>query len=151
MSEEVWLAEATNSEATNLPAVRLLRFPLIAEPRGSLSYGQYDEQLPFIPFRYFIVFDVPDTEVRGNHAHKSVSQTLICVKGSCVITIDDGRNRDRVVLDRPDAGVFIPPLVWATQQKFSGDAVLMVLSSEGYDPDEYIRDYDEFMRMVEHR
>src|ERR1044071_10309702 len=134
-----------------VPTVRLLRFPLIAEPRGSLSYGQYDEQLPFIPKRYFIVFDVPGSEVRGNHAHRSVSQALVCVKGSCVVTIDDGRNRYEIVLDRPDAGVYIPPLVWATQQKFSNDAVLLVLSSEGYDPDEYIRDYDEFMRMVKHR
>ena len=146
MPEEAW-----PTEATKVPTVRLLRFPLIAEPRGSLSYGQYDEQLPFIPKRYFIVFDVPDSEVRGNHAHISVSQALVCVKGSCVVTIDDGRNHDRVVLDRPDAGVYIPPLVWATQQKFSADAVLLVLSSEGYDPNEYIRDHDEFIRMVRHR
>lgn len=143
MSEEAWLTKA--------PTVRLLRFPLIAEPRGSLSYGQYDEQLPFIPKRYFIVFDVPAGEVRGHHAHRNVSQALVCVKGSCVVAVDDGRNRDEIVLDRPDAGVYIPPLVWATQQKFSGDAVLLVLSSEGYDPNEYIRDYDEFISMVKHR
>ena len=143
--------EASLVEATKVPTVRLLRFPLIAEPRGSLSYGQYDEQLPFIPKRYFIVFDVPDSEVRGNHAHRSVSQALVCVKGSCVVTIDDGRNRDRIVLDRPDRGVYITPLVWATQQKFSSGAVLLVLSSEGYNPDEYIRDYDEFIRMVKLR
>jgi UDP-2-acetamido-3-amino-2,3-dideoxy-glucuronate N-acetyltransferase len=138
-------------EATNVPAVRLLRFPLISEPRGSLSYAQYDEHLPFIPIRYFIVFDVPAEEVRGNHAHRSVSQTLVCVKGSCLITLDDGRNRDEVALDRPDAGVYIPPLVWATQRRFSRDAVLLVLSSEAHDPGEYIRDYDEFMRMVEQK
>lgn len=146
MSEEAWLAETIK-----VSTVRLLRFPLIAEPRGSLSYGQYDEQLPFIPKRYFIVFDVPASEVRGNHAHRQVSQALVCVKGSCVVAFDDGQVRDEVVLDHPDRGVYIPPLVWATQQKFSADAVLLVLSSEGYDPDEYIRDYDEFMSMVEHR
>src|ERR1044072_7646862 len=138
-------------EATKVPAVRLLQFPIIRQPRGSLCYGQYDEHIPFVPIRYFIVFDVPAEEVRGNHAHRHASQALVCVKGSCTITIDDGRNRDRVVLDRPDMGVYIPPLVWATQQKFSSEAVLLVLSSEGYDPDEYIRDYDEFIRMVKLR
>jgi UDP-2-acetamido-3-amino-2,3-dideoxy-glucuronate N-acetyltransferase len=138
-------------EVTNVPAVRLLQFPLISEPRGSLSYGQYDEHLPFIPIRYFIVFDVPAGEVRGNHAHRSVSQALVCVHGSCLVTLDDGRDRDEVVLDRPDLGVYIPPLVWATQQRFSRDGVLLVLSSETHDPAEYIRDYDEFRRMVERR
>lgn len=136
-------------DATGVPSVRLLRFPLIAEPRGSLSYGQYDEHLPFAPIRYFIVFDVPAGEVRGNHAHRRVSQVLVCVKGSCLVTLDDGRNRDRVVLDNPMSGVYIPPLVWATQREFSSEAVLLVLSSEGYDSDEYIRDYDEFKRIVD--
>jgi mannose-6-phosphate isomerase-like protein (cupin superfamily) len=138
-------------EATNVPAVRLLQFPLISEPRGSLSYAQYDEHLPFIPIRYFIVFDVPAGEVRGNHAHRSVSQALICVKGSCLITLDDGHNRDQIALVRPDTAIYIPPLVWATQQRFSCDAVLLVLSSEAHDPEEYIRDYDEFMRMADRK
>ena len=137
------------SEALKAPAVRLIQFPLIVEPRGSLSYGQYDDQLPFVPIRYFLVFDVPAEEVRGNHAHRRVSQTLVCVKGSCLVTIDDGRNRDEVALDSPAMGVFIPPLVWATQQKFSSGAALLVLSSEVYDPDEYIRDYDEFIKIIE--
>lgn len=136
------------TDVLEVPAARLLRFPLVAEPRGSLSYGEYGEQLPFVPIRYFVVFDVPADEVRGNHAHHRMSQVLVCVKGSCLITLDDGRNRDSVVLESPVTGVFIPPLVWATQQKFSRDAVLLVLSSEPYDADEYIRDYDEFRRIL---
>ena len=140
--------ESLPPEATGVPAVRLLQFPLIAERRGSLSYGQYDEHLPFVPLRYFVVFDVPADQVRGNHAHRRASQVLVCVKGSCQVTIDDGRSRDSVVLDSPARGVSIPPLVWATQQKFSNEAVLLVLASEGYDPDEYITDYDEFKRIV---
>ncbi len=135
--------------ATGVPAAKLLRFPLIAEERGSLSYGQYDEHLPFIPIRFFLVFDVPADEIRGNHAHRRVSQVLVCVKGSCLVTLDDGRHNDRVVLDSPASGIYIPPLVWATQQKFSREAALLVLSSEVYDSGEYIRDYDEFKRIVE--
>jgi dTDP-4-dehydrorhamnose 3,5-epimerase-like enzyme len=131
-----------------VPAVRLIQLPLIAESRGSLSYGQYDEHLPFVPIRYFIVFDVPREEVRGNHAHRRVTQALVCVKGSLTVTLDDGSNRDAVTLDSPARGLVIPPLVWATQENFSTDGVLLVLSSETYEAGEYIRDYAEFLQLV---
>jgi UDP-2-acetamido-3-amino-2,3-dideoxy-glucuronate N-acetyltransferase len=131
-----------------VPAVRLIQLPLIAQSRGSLSYGQYDEHLPFVPIRYFIVFDVPRAEVRGNHAHRRVTQVLVCVKGSLTVTLDDGSNRDRVTLDNPARGLVIPPLVWATQEDFSADGVLLVLSSEPYEAAEYIRDYAEFLQLV---
>ncbi len=131
-----------------VPAVRLIRLPLIAQSRGSLSYGQYDEHLPFVPIRYFIVFDVPREEVRGNHAHRRVTQALVCVKGSLTVTLDDGSNRDAVTLDSPAQGLVIPPLVWATQENFSPDGVLLVLSSETYEAGEYIRDYAEFLQLV---
>jgi len=134
-----------------VPAVRLIQLPLIAEARGSLSYGQYDTHLPFIPIRYFIVFDVPRAEVRGNHAHRRVTQALVCVKGSLTVTLDDGQNRDGVTLDSPARGLLIPPLVWATQEDFSPDGVLLVLSSETYDADEYLRDYGEFLNLVNRR
>src|ERR1051325_6383696 len=131
-----------------VPAVRLIQLPLIAESRGSLSYGQYDEHLPFVPIRYFIVFDVPREEVRGNHAHRRVTQALVCVKGSLTVTLDDGSNRDAGTLDSPARGLVIPPLVWATQENFSTDGVLLVLSSETYEAGEYIRDYAEFLQLV---
>jgi dTDP-4-dehydrorhamnose 3,5-epimerase-like enzyme len=131
-----------------VPAVRLIQLPLIAQSRGSLSYGQYDEHLPFVPIRYFIVFDVPREEVRGNHAHRRVTQALVCVKGSLTVTVDDGSNRDAVTLDSPARGLVIPPLVWATQENFSTDGVLLVLSSETYEAGEYIRDYAEFLQLV---
>lgn len=131
-----------------VPAVRLVQLPLIVESRGSLSYGQYDEHLPFVPIRYFIVFDVPREEVRGNHAHRRVTQALVCVKGSLTVTLDDGTNRDRVTLDSPARALVIPPLVWATQENFSADGVLLVLSSEIYEADEYVRDYAEFLQLV---
>ena len=131
-----------------VPALRLIQLPLIAQSRGSLSYGQYDEHLPFVPIRYFIVFDVPREEVRGNHAHRRVTQALVCVKGSLTVTLDDGSNRDAVTLDSPARGLVIPPLVWATQENFSTDGVLLVLSSETYEAGEYVRDYAEFLQLV---
>ena len=91
-----------------------------------------------------MVFDVPADEVRGAHAHRTTEQFLVCVKGSVTIGVDDGRGSEEVVLKSPGAGLYIPPNIWATQQNYSPDAVLMVLSSDAYDPEEYIKDYDEF-------
>lgn len=138
-------SEARLLEARRIAGVRLDELPLIRDPRGSLSYAQYDETLPFLPRRYFIVFDVGEGQTRGGHAHKTVHQLLVCVKGSCLVSLDDGKTRDQVLLDRPELVLYIPPRIWATQERFSRDAVLMVLASEVYDPEEYIRDYDELL------
>lgn len=132
----------------NVRAVRVYELPVVKESRGSLSYAEYGELLPFIPLRYFIVFDVPGGQARGGHAHREVEQFLVCVKGQVIVTLDDGRARDEVLLDRPSVGLYVPPHVWATQQNYSPDAVLLVLSSAAYDPGEYIRDYEEFLRIV---
>jgi UDP-2-acetamido-3-amino-2,3-dideoxy-glucuronate N-acetyltransferase len=128
--------------------VRALEFPVIEQARGSLTYGEYDRHLPFLPKRYFLVFNVPAGEVRGAHAHRSVHQILLCVKGSCAVGLDDGLSRDEVRLDRPDLGLHIPPMVWATQFDYSSDGVLLVLCSDVYNPDEYISDYEEYLKAM---
>ena len=140
-------SEARLLETCKIPAVRLYELPVIRDLRGSLSFAQYDETLPFLPRRYFIVFDVGEGQTRGGHAHRTVHQFLICVNGSCQVSLDDGKTRDEVLLDRPGLALYIPPKIWATQRQFSRDGVLMVLASEVYDPDEYIKDYDEFLRL----
>ncbi|MEK6325307.1 MAG: FdtA/QdtA family cupin domain-containing protein [Acidobacteriota bacterium] len=140
------MTEARLVDGCRIPAVRLHELPVVRDPRGSLSFAEYEETLPFLPKRYFIVFDVAEGQTRGGHAHSTVHQLLICVKGSCLVALDDGRTRDEVSLDRPELALYIPPRIWATQRHFSRDGLLMVLASDVYDPDEYIRDYDEFLR-----
>lgn len=136
-------AKATHSLA-NVPAVQLVDLPIVDDSRGRLSFAQYDDQLPFIPQRYFVVSDVPASQVRGGHAHRTTHQFLVCVKGSVLIVVDDGRQSQEILLNSAAAGLYIPPKIWATQQNYSADALLLVLSSDAYDPEEYIRDYDEF-------
>jgi dTDP-4-dehydrorhamnose 3,5-epimerase-like enzyme len=104
--------------------------------------------LPFEPKRYFIVFDVKSKEVRGEHAHRRLHQFLVCVKGSCSVVVDDGKNREEYQLDQPNLGIYLPPMVWAIQYKYTADAILLVLASDIYDPMDYIRDYDEFISLV---
>jgi UDP-2-acetamido-3-amino-2,3-dideoxy-glucuronate N-acetyltransferase len=134
-------------ECGGIDGVRLYELPKIQDSRGSLSFAQYEETLPFLPRRYFIVFDVGEGQTRGGHAHRTVHQLLTCVKGSCVVTLDDGKTRHNTSLDRPELVLYLPPRIWATQHDFSRGAVLMVLASDVYDPGEYIKDYDEFLSL----
>lgn len=131
-----------------IPGVQFVRLPMIPDLRGSLSFAEYGQYLPFVPKRYFLVFDVQSREVRGEHAHKELHQFLVCVKGSCSVMVDDGSCREEYVLNSPGTALHIPPMVWGVQYKYSPDAVLMVLASDVYNADDYIRDYDEFLSLV---
>jgi UDP-2-acetamido-3-amino-2,3-dideoxy-glucuronate N-acetyltransferase len=130
---------------------RLQRMPLIKDLRGALSFGEVGKHLPFEAKRMFVIFDVPSKDVRGEHAHRELHQFLVCVKGSCAVMLDDGRARDEVMLDTPTIGLHIPPMIWGVQYKYSQDAVLLVLASDIYKAEDYIRDYDEFVSLVGNR
>ena len=127
----------------------LKRLKFVEDLRGNLSVGEFPSDIPFDPKRYFLIFDVPNQEVRGSHAHKQCEQFLICVKGSVNVMVDDGQVRSEVILDSPDLGVYIPPLVWGTQYRYSEDATLLVFASHPYDDEDYIRSYSEFQRIVQ--
>jgi len=131
------------------PAAQLRRLPAVEDLRGKLSFGEYGRHLPFVPQRYFVVYDVPGREIRGAHAHRRLHQFLLCLRGSCHVFVDDGQQQDEVVLNSPDLGLHLPPMVWAVQYKYSADAMLLVLASDGYDAADYIRDYDEFKRLAQ--
>jgi len=133
---------------TNVRGVTVHRFPRIADIRGSLTVGEFERTVPFAVKRYFTVFDVPSIETRGEHAHRECHQFLVCVRGSCAVVADDGVNRQEFMLDRPELGIYLPPMVWGIQYKYSADAVLMVFASHFYDGADYIRDYSEFLSVV---
>ena len=128
--------------------VKLYNLPFVADLRGNLSVGEFGKNLPFTPKRYFLVFDVPSNKVRGEHAHKECHQFLLCIHGTCSVVVDDGKRRQEIELDRPSKGIHLPPMVWGIQYKYSKDAVLLVFASEYYDPDDYIRDYDQFLSLT---
>jgi dTDP-4-dehydrorhamnose 3,5-epimerase-like enzyme len=134
--------------ATNVRGVTVHSLPVIADLRGDLSVGDFERQIPFLPRRYFIVFNVPNREVRGEHAHRQCHEFLVCVRGSCAVIADDGTQRTEVVLDAPNIGVLLPAMTWRTQYKHSPDALLLVFASEYYDANDYVRDYGEFLSLV---
>ena len=127
---------------------RLLRLPSVRDDRGCLVWGEAGAQLPFEPTRFWSVFGVPVGQSRGNHAHRRLHELLVCLRGSCVVTLDDGAECDEVVLDDAELGLHVPPLVWGRQLRFSAVAVLLVLADERYRPEDYIRAYAEFMAVT---
>ena len=139
------LVDGTSQDVTRLGEVAIYRLPKVEDLRGSLTFGETSRQVPFDVKRYFLVYDVASEHIRGEHAHRTLHQFLVCIAGRCNVVTDDGTHRHEFVLDAPTKGLHIPPMIWATQYKFSRDAILMVLASEYYDSAEYIRDYYEFL------
>jgi UDP-2-acetamido-3-amino-2,3-dideoxy-glucuronate N-acetyltransferase len=136
------------SHPTSVAGVRVYRLPLIEDLRGKLSFGEVGQHVPFEMRRYFVSFGVSGEHIRGEHAHRKLHQFLVCVHGRLHVMADDGRNREEFILDSPALALHIPPMVWAAEYRYGPDAVLLVLASDPYDPDDYIRDHSEFLSLV---
>ena len=139
---------ALGAQPSHVKGVSLYRMPRVPDIRGNLTVGEFDRSIPFQAKRYFIVFEVPSVETRGEHAHRECHQFLICVRGSCAVVADDGVNRQEFILDKPDVGIHLPPMIWGSKYKYSADAVLLVFASHYYDSSDYIRDYPEFYQLA---
>ncbi|HET8832205.1 MAG TPA: WxcM-like domain-containing protein [Casimicrobiaceae bacterium] len=137
--------------ATHVEGVTLHEMLLVHDMRGDLSAGEFERHVPFAVRRYFMVFDVPSEDVRGEHAHRTCHQFLLCARGRCHVVVDNGRTRAEVELDRPNLGLYLPAMVWGIQYRHSADALLLVFASDYYDPADYIRDYGEFLSAVNAR
>lgn len=117
-----------------------------SDRKGNLSVVENGKDVPFEVKRVFYLYDIPGGESRGAHAHKKCHQLLVAVSGSFEVTLDDGRNKRTVQLNRPFYGLHIPPGIWAAEQGFSSGSVCLVLASEKYDEGDYIRDYQDFLK-----
>ena len=138
-------AAAAGARASRVPGVTIHRMPLIRDLRGLLTVA---DPVPFEVKRYFLVFDVPSRDVRGEHAHRTLHQFLVCVHGECRLIVDDGSTKEEIILDAPHIGVHVPPMIWTVQYRHSSDAVLLALASDVYDSADYIRDYAGFLRLT---
>jgi len=126
----------------------LYHLPRITDHRGDLSFAELNQSLPFPVSRYFLVFGVPSREIRGEHAHRTLDQYLVAVHGSCSVRLFDGERSEEILLDRPELALHVPPMLWTTQYKYSSDAVLLVLASDVYRDEDYIRDFDDYRAAV---
>lgn len=119
------------------------------DQRGSIYIVEAGEQIPFEIKRIFWVSKLHATDERGNHALRKTKEIVFCVRGSCYIEVDDGKDKSEVFLDSPGKGLLIPPLTWRKLHKFTQDAIMLVVTNSAYDEDEYIWDYDEFKKYAQ--
>jgi dTDP-4-dehydrorhamnose 3,5-epimerase-like enzyme len=127
-----------------IPSV--IEVPEVRDQLGALGVVEKDSPFPFPLKRVYFLYDVPSNAVRGSHAHKKLNQLIVAASGSFEVELDDGRTKTKFLLSSPNAGLTVPPGYWRTLKDFSAGSTALVFASEEYDPDDYIRDYDEFVR-----
>ncbi len=128
----------------NLSDCTLIEIPKIQDHRGNLAVIE-NSILPFEMQRVYYLYNVPAGAYRGGHSHKAQSEFLIAVSGSFEVIIDDGTNKKSILLNRPDKGLLIPPGIWRELQEFSQGSVCMVINSDVFSEEDYIRDYHQFI------
>lgn len=125
--------------------VELINFEIKGDERGSLIALEENKNIPFDIKRVYYIFGTKDKVQRGFHAHKQLKQVAICLNGSCKILLDDGSEKKSVLMNKPEKGLVIREMTWRKLYDFTEDCVLIVLASELYDENDYIRNYEEFI------
>ena len=128
---------------------KLIEFPQKGDDRGHLVIVEGNRDIPFEIKRVFYIYGSDRDVIRGRHANYNTEFVLINVAGTSKVKLDDGTNQKIFSLDRPHTGIFLPKMVWKDMYDFSEDSVLLVLASEHYDAEEYIRDYEQYLKVVE--
>ncbi len=126
---------------------RWIKLQRIADARGGLVIAEAQKNIPFEIKRVYCLYDL-NNEPRGFHAHKQLQQVMICLSGSCEVLLDDGYSREAVKLDKTSEGLFITDMCWREMRDYSRDCILLVLASDYYSEADYIRDYEQFIKIV---
>ena len=128
--------------------IKIVSFKSLGDERGSLIALEGNKSVPFDIKRVYYIFGTKEGVSRGFHAHLNLKQVVVCVKGSCRFVLDNGMQKEEIILDDATKGLLIEDLIWREMYDFSPDCVLMVLASEYYDESDYIREYDDFLGVV---
>ena len=126
----------------------IIDLPKIVDPRGNLTVAEGLKDVPFEVKRVYWTYDVPSGESRGGHAHRCCEEFIVAVSGSFDVTLDDGRKRRTFHLNHPYQGLYVGTGIWRTLDDFSSGAVCLVLASEGFEEEDYIREYDDYMEYL---
>ncbi len=132
---------------TSLADCRIIDLPKISDPRGNLTFIEGEgRHIPFAIKRAYWIYDVPGGEKRGGHAYKELHEFIIALSGSFDVVLDDGNERKVFSLNRSYFGLYVPNMVWRQLENFSTNGVTLILASTAYNPDDYIRDYEQFTK-----
>ena len=128
---------------------KIIRLQLVKEKgRGETCIAESARNIPFVIKRIYTMKGMPRDVVRGNHAHKMLTQVIVCPRGSFTLELDDGMRCQIIVMNKPEIGVVLGPKLWATMSNFSDDCMIFVMADDYYDKNEYITDYEEFKRLT---
>jgi hypothetical protein len=127
---------------------KIIELPKISDAKGNLTFIEGMSQIPFEIKRSYYMYDIPGGSIRGSHAHKNLHQFVVAMSGSFDIILSDGYNEKRFHLNRSYYGLYIGPLMWRTLDNFSSGSVCMVLASDIYREEDYIRDHKEFLKII---
>lgn len=128
--------------------IKMISLQTHGDDRGSLISLEEGENIPFAIKRVYYIFKTKENVRRGMHAHKALKQVAIAIKGSCKFLLDNGAEKKELTLDDPQKGLLIESFIWREMYEFSEDCILMVLADSHYEESDYIRDYEEFLKVV---
>jgi hypothetical protein len=137
--------QETPGQESPLDRCHHINLPVVADPRGNLTFAEGQNQIPFDIARVYYLYDVPGGASRGGHAHRLLQQLVIAISGSFDVTLDDGQQRRIDHLNRSYKGLYIAPMVWRELDNFSSGSVCLVLASRPYEESDYYRDYETFL------
>ncbi len=132
----------------NIDQVQEINLPKILDERGNLSFIEYPNHIPFDIKRVYWIYDVPGGEKRGGHAYKNLYELIIAISGSFDVIIDTGLEIKKITLNRSYKGVYIPKMVWRSLDNFSTNSLCLILASNAFDQEDYIRDYNDFKSLI---
>lgn len=125
--------------------IEWIELPNLGDHRGSLVVAEANRNIPFSIQRLYYIFAAQPDVPRGFHAHKELQQIAFCIQGSCKMLMNNGKEKQEILIGQSNKGLFIPPMVWHEMHDFSEDCILLVLASDHYDESDYIRNYDQFL------
>ena len=131
----------------NMQEPRIINLPKFLDARGNLSFVEQENHIPFVIRRTYWVYDVPGGEARGGHAYRENEEFIISLSGSFDVTLDDGKKKRTFTLNRSYYGLYVPKGLWREMENFSTNSLALILSSTDYDAGDYVRDYDEFLKL----
>lgn len=126
----------------------ILVLPKIIDTRGNLSYIENNKNIPFKIKRVYWIYDVPGGEIRGSHAYKTLNEFIVALSGSFDVVLHNGKQEIKYILNRSYSGLFVPKMYWRKLENFSTNSLAMILADKYYDVGDYIRDFDEFKRLI---
>lgn len=139
------MAAARVETVVGLEECKVVELPVRDDPAGDLAFAEGGRHIPFEIARVFFVSDIPEGAIRGGHAHLALEQAVFCLTGSVDLTVEDGTSSRVFTLNRPAAGLYLPPMTWLGIDGFAPGTTYLVLASAPYEEDDYIRDHDEFL------